>query len=131
MENDNNYYISSYTKLINLSLLVTLIISIIYLIIGLIIGYSYSLFLSYLIGALTNILGLTLIKNDINKKLNNIKDKGTNTFSFGGNILRLFIYGIVIYISTLKQTLNPFIVASGFITVKIAIMIYAFKYKDS
>ncbi len=122
-----NHY--AFSKLINLSLLITLVISIIYLVIGLIIGESYDLAISYFIGALTNILGLTLIKNDVNKKFDRVKNQ-KHAFGFTGFLLRFVIYGVVLYISTQKQTLNPYILVTGFFTVRIAIFIFSFKYRN-
>ncbi|ERJ11465.1 ATP synthase subunit I [Haloplasma contractile] len=127
--NDKNNYNHSYTMILNISWIITLVICSVLLIINLIINRSFAYPLSYFLGAMTSMMSFTLLKNNLGGDHLGAT-KGINFKNFGNYLIRMAIYGGVLYISIQKTTFNPIIVATGFLTVKIAIYTYAILNKN-
>jgi|GEM_PF-1890352 len=111
-----------YQRIIRLSWLIIAVISTFLTLINIIffldLGW-YHLPLSYLLGAMTNLLAFNLLKNNIHK----ITDDKRKAFTQSSTnyVLRFIIYGFVLYFSFTNDKLNGFIVFGGFFTVKVAI----------
>jgi len=111
-----------YQRIIRLSWLIIAVVSSILTLINIIFfGHLdwYHFPLSYLLGAMTNLLAFNLLRNNI-LKLDDDKHKAVSQ-SFTNYVLRFIIYGFVLYFSFKNDKLNGFIVFGGFLTVKAAI----------
>ena len=124
--NENEVYQATYRNVISISWLIMLSVSILLIFISLLFFKDelwYKLSLSYLLGAMTNIFAFNLLKNNIANISSNTKNVISGSFS--NYLVRLMIYGFVLFISFNNDKLNPYIVLSGFLTVRIAIYIYS------
>lgn len=123
---DNQDFNNTYRKIIGISWGIMISVSIILIVVSIIFFAKqpwYILTISYVLGAMTNIFAFNLLKNNIA----NISADNTSaiTGSFTNYAVRILIYGFVLFISLDNEKLNPYIVALGFLTVRIAIYIYS------
>ncbi|QVK17785.1 ATP synthase subunit I [Mycoplasmatota bacterium] len=128
---DNQDFNTTYQKIIGISWVIMISVIIILSLVSIIFLSEqpwYSLPISYLLGAMTNIFAFNLLKNNIA----NITADSKNAIagSFTNYAVRLMIYAFVLFISFNNDKLNPYVVASGFITVRIAIYIYSLLNKN-
>lgn len=130
MNNENLEFQLTFSKIIRISWIIMLILSIVVIIISLFfdLNYWYSWSVSYLLGAIVNLFAFNLLKNNISSLTSEVKRGITNSFS--NYVIRFAIYGFVLYIAFTSDKLNPYFVAGGFLTVRIAIYIFSLLNKE-
>lgn len=125
--NDNLEFHRTYRNIISITWMIIIFVSIILLILSLIFNRNDLWYwnISYLLGAMTNMFAFTLLKNNIA----NITADATSSISgsFSNYAVRLMIYAFVLFVSFNNNKLNEYIVASGFLSVRLAIYIYSFR----
>lgn len=82
--------------------------------------------LSYVLGAMVNFLAFNALKNNVAALSQNTKIASPIANYF----LRFILYGFVLYFAYVSPRLNPFIVASGYFTIRVAIYIFSFIHKN-
>jgi len=123
--NDNQDFNITYQKIIGISWIIMISVIILLSSGSLIFAQIpwYSLPLSYLLGAMTNIFAFNLLKNSVANI--SADSRASISGSFSNYAVRIAIYAFVLFISLNNDKLNPYVVASGFITIRIAIYIYS------
>lgn len=131
----NDEYKTAFSKIITISWIIILSVTTVVTIISLILYYGkwfdfslywYSWPLSYLLGTMVNLFAFNLLKNNI-ASLSSESNIASSTSNY---LIRLLIYGFALYIAINNEKLNTVFVFMGFLTVRIAIYIYSFQYKD-
>jgi|SRR5690554_3524089 len=133
--NEEDQFEQTYSIIIGLGWLVTLVFSLVYLTIGLVFYFGqwfdfpnswYEWPISYFLGAMVNFIAFTLLKNH----LGNLSKDSKRRSAAGNYIIRFALYGFFLYLAFDSSRLNPFIVASGYLTIRIAILIYTLSRKE-
>jgi hypothetical protein len=139
--NDNNLEFQiAYSKIIKLSWIIIIAVASIITILGTVAYLSdwaindqdytwYKWPLSYILGAMVNLFAFNLLKININTLSSDNKSGGISA-SFSNYVIRFAIYGFIFYIAFTSRNLNPYFVAGGFLTVRIAIYLYSFLNKN-
>ncbi|MDF2699144.1 MAG: hypothetical protein K0Q49_700 [Haloplasmataceae bacterium] len=117
-----------YRKVINLSWVVLICISVILGMLSLIFFPNilwYKLSLSYLLGAMTSIFAFNLLKNNVSNLSSNARRAISGSSS--NYAIRFVIYAFVLFFSFKfeNEKLSPYLVALGFLTVKVGIYLNA------
>jgi hypothetical protein len=139
--NDNNLEFQiAYSKIIKLSWIIIIVVASIIAVIGIITDMRnwvtndqyytwYKWPLSFVLGAMVNLFAFNLLKNNISA-LSSDNKSGSISSSFSNYVIRFAIYGFIFYIAFMSKNLNPYFVAGGFLTVRIAIYLYSFLNKN-
>lgn len=125
--NENYELQNLYRKIISISWIIILSVSVILTIISLIFFPGelwYKLTLSFILGSMTNLLAFNLLKNNVSNVTSNARKAISDTIS--NNFIRLIIYAVVLFISFKSDKLNAYVVATGFLVVRISIYIQTF-----
>lgn len=137
MEDNNIEFQMTFSKIVSIAWIITLVVSSMILIVSLVFYYGgwfnwpetwYSWPISFILGSMVNLFAFNLLKNNIGTITGNNTKGITNSFS--NYVIRMASYGFILYIAIVNSTLNPYLVASGFLTVRIAIYIYSFSKKN-
>ncbi len=119
---ENLEFYTLYHKVIRISWLIILIMCLLLLIISLVFfpeNLWYKLSLSFLFGSMTNLFAFNLLKNNVMNSTSNFRKAFASSSS--NYIVRFIIYGFVLYVSFQSGKLNPYVVAAGFLTARIAL----------
>lgn len=126
-----------YSKVITNAWLIMIGLTVIYTVVGLTFYFGgwlgnqpktwYEWPLSFILGAMVNLFTFTLLKNNIAAFSKDSKPINSST----NYVIRLAIYAFILYISFKSDNLNAYIVATGFIVVKLAIYKYTFSKKKN
>lgn len=125
--NENYELQNLYRKIISISWIIILSVSVILTVISLIFFPGelwYKLTLSFILGSMTNLLAFNLLKNNVSNVTSNARKAISDTIS--NNFIRLIIYAVVLFISFKSDKLNAYVVATGFLVVRISIYIQTF-----
>jgi hypothetical protein len=127
--NDNQELQLTYNKVLGIAWVVMAVGSVLYLILGLIFNQSlwYAWTLSYVLGAMVNFFTFNLLRNNVMGLTGDVKSGISSGFS--NYVIRIAAYAFIVYIAFKNDTLNPYVVATGFLTIRIAIYIYSYRNK--
>jgi hypothetical protein len=116
----------TYGMIITIGWILTIIITIVLTILNFIfykdVWYAWPV--SFILGAMVNFFTFNLLRNYIVSLTSDVKSGISSSFS--NYIIRFAIYGFVFYIALQNAVLNEYIVASGFIIIRVAIYIYSY-----